>query len=105
MAITYKNSPQGFKVYLDGKLTGIIKQRIDGFVYWPKGAKSPSEPFPTLAAMKRSIEGTEEWICPNCGREYFRDDAAEVKAEFSAHPNHECFEDCPGDIDPHPERS
>jgi hypothetical protein len=47
---------------------------------------------------------TCDWRCPNCCREYFGDDSVEVKAEFDAHPNHQCFEDCPGDVDPHPER-
>ena len=38
-----------------------------------------------------------DWVCPHCGREYYGDDAVTVQAEHDAHPNHQCFEDCPGD--------
>ena len=41
-----------------------------------------------------------DFNCPNCGREYHGDDAAEVRAEYEAHPNKQCFEDCPGLVDP-----
>ena len=41
------------------------------------------------------------WECPNCGRQYNDD---EIQREYLAHPNHQCNDDCPGDIDPHPER-
>jgi hypothetical protein len=45
------------------------------------------------------------WTCPKCGREYVGHAALEVKVNAAAHPNGQCFEDCPGNIDPRPERN
>jgi hypothetical protein len=61
MSLTYKVSPLGFKVYLDGKNIGIIRQRMDGYVYYPKGAsaKFQGAPFPTLQACTASLEEPE----------------------------------------------
>jgi len=50
------------------------------------------------------IDPPYSWDCPTCGRAYFGDEAADVEGEYYDHPNHQCFEDCPGDVDPHPER-
>lgn len=62
MAITYKDLINSAVVYLDGKEAGQITHTPEGYIYWPKGAKTrkqAGEAFPTLRDCKRSIEGED----------------------------------------------
>lgn len=54
-SIKYKPSAAGVCVYLGGRRVGIIKKVTGGFAYFPKG-HSAGETFPTVEAVKRSIE-------------------------------------------------
>lgn len=46
-------------VYLDGQPVGdILEASGGGFRYYPKGSDHPGEVFPTVAAVKASIEAT-----------------------------------------------
>ena len=62
--ITYRNALNiGVCVYLDGKKVGNIEPEYAGnsfaFRYWPNGVKSMDGAglaYPTIAAVKRSIE-------------------------------------------------
>lgn len=47
------------KVYLDKKLVGCIIEFSNSFYYQPKDTKIKGESFPTIRAVKRSIEGTD----------------------------------------------
>lgn len=48
----------GVDVRLDGKIVGTIESVATGFRYAPKGRKKlAGEVFPTLAAVKASLEG------------------------------------------------
>mgnify|MGYP000084113199 CR=1 FL=1 len=52
------NRVWGIDVRLDGKIIGDIRSVATGFVYKPKNHK-PGDVFPTVAAVKRSLEGDE----------------------------------------------
>jgi hypothetical protein len=54
--ITYETFLGGIRVKLDGKTVGAIKTVTDGFQYQPKGSKLVGEVFPTVEAVKRSLE-------------------------------------------------
>jgi hypothetical protein len=62
MTISYRrNRSSRIDVYLDRKWIGSIKpaQDASGFFYQPKstGAKIRGDIFPTIAEVKRSLEG------------------------------------------------
>ena len=56
--IIYKMNPATLKidVFVDGKKTGFIDQHKNGWAYFPRGGFSPGEVFPTIKAVKRSLE-------------------------------------------------
>jgi len=67
MMITYENQngkkdsrgnrQWGIDVRLEGKIVGVIESVAQGFRYVPKGRKKlAGEVYPTLAAVKRSLE-------------------------------------------------
>lgn len=43
-------------VKLDGRIAGRIEKRKQGFQYIPKGMKTGGEIFPSLEALKKSLE-------------------------------------------------
>ena len=48
------------EVYLDGAYAGTIFRRSDGaYFYQPRGTETTSMDYPTLDAMKASLEGKE----------------------------------------------
>ena len=57
--ITYEAVKPGVNVFLKGrtrpKKIGVIKQVMGGWAYFPTGHK-PGETFPSIAAVKRSLE-------------------------------------------------
>lgn len=56
--IVNKTRHWNIDVRLDGRLIGEIISAATGFYYKPKGSK-PGDTFPTVAAVKRSLEGDE----------------------------------------------
>lgn len=44
------------RVYLDKKFVGAIRRTSAGWVYYPKGSKTGSEPNHSLDEVKRSLE-------------------------------------------------
>jgi hypothetical protein len=63
MTITYEATKlhNTTTVKLDGKRVGFIRQDENGYAYYPVSTpKKGGDYFPTLAACKRSIEGTDE---------------------------------------------
>jgi len=55
--ITYQPFLGGVRVMLDGKRIGVIQNaRAGGYFYQPVGSKAVGETFPTVAAVKRSLE-------------------------------------------------
>lgn len=54
--ITYtKINDSEFKVFLDRKHVGVIRQNSGEWRYFPKGKKIGGEPFATLEACKKSL--------------------------------------------------
>lgn len=45
----------GIDVRLDGRIVGDIRMNVNGYFYKPTGRK-PGETFPTIEAVKRSLE-------------------------------------------------
>jgi len=56
--LSYKHSEEtpDVMVFLDNKKVGKIKCRSYGYRYYPKGAKTGGELFPTLEECQKSLE-------------------------------------------------
>lgn len=60
MQITYKpttNRAVPVRVFLERKMVGSIQVADGGFAYLPRGSRTSGETFPTVEAVKHSIEG------------------------------------------------
>ncbi len=69
--ITYRKTPTELTfdvpetpitVLVDGRVSGLIRETKGGFAYYPKGAgfKGRGEVYPTVDAVKHSLEGEDE---------------------------------------------
>jgi hypothetical protein len=57
MTIAYTITNEGdIAVRLDGRKVGEIRMLPNGFKYYPRGAKTGGESFPSLEACKSSLE-------------------------------------------------
>lgn len=54
--ISYVPYLGGIRVLLEKKIVGIITTVSGGFQYQPKGSKNLGDVFPTVEAVKRSLE-------------------------------------------------
>ena len=62
--ITYKEQHETYgknrwlivHVLLGGKRVGVIRKETDGWRYWPKGSDTGGQLFPSIAAVKKSLE-------------------------------------------------
>ena len=60
--ITYKTNPktEEIEVRVEGKLTGFILPRRNGWRYKVKGEPIYGDTFPTVQEVKRSLEGEDD---------------------------------------------
>jgi len=62
--ITYKETANHSKVFLDEKIIGTIKKTrtrtIEGWIYYPKGDKNGGRTFPSRQSCKNYLEETHD---------------------------------------------